>query len=338
MKRMFLLASLVLAVTTCFVFAGCKKKPTENPFTQKEDSGQFGKKVHVLTEEEIIEKQTKEKLAMENFGIINEMSQQLPAAAFKERTDVQYGTVKHETYYSKTCRMERPFNILLPAGYDGQKKYPVVYFQHGIFGDENSIIQDDNNKVKQIAANLAADGKAKEMIFVFGHMYATDDPNQKPGFDPKAVLPYDNFLNELVNDLMPYIESHYAVLTGRDNTAVCGFSMGGRESLYIGLNRPDLFGYIGAIAPAPGLVPGKDGYMAHDGSLQESQVKFENTIPHFVMICCGTQDSVVGKFPKSYHELFKANAVDHEWFEVQGADHNHIAIRTGLYYFIQRIF
>ncbi len=338
MKRMFLLASLVLAVTTCFVFAGCKKKPSENPFTQKEDSGQFGKKVHVLTEEEIIEKQTKEKLAMENFGIINEMSQQLPAAAFKERTDVQYGTVKHETYYSKTCRMERPFNILLPAGYDGQKKYPVVYFQHGIFGDENSIIQDDNNKVKQIAANLAADGKAKEMIFVFGHMYATDDPNQKPGFDPKAVLPYDNFLNELVNDLMPYIESHYAVLTGRDNTAVCGFSMGGRESLYIGLNRPDLFGYIGAIAPAPGLVPGKDGYMAHDGSLQESQVKFENTIPHFVMICCGTQDSVVGKFPKSYHELFKANAVDHEWFEVQGADHNHIAIRTGLYYFIQRIF
>ena len=338
MKRMFLLASLVLAVTTCFVCAGCKKKPTENPFTQKEDSGQFGKKVHVLTEEEIIEKQAKEKLAMENFGIINEMSQQLPAAAFKERTDVQYGTVKHETYYSKTCRMERPFNILLPAGYDGQKKYPVVYFQHGIFGDENSIIQDDNNKVKQIAANLAADGKAKEMIFVFGHMYATDDPNQKPGFDPKAVLPYDNFLNELVNDLMPYIESHYAVLTGRDNTAVCGFSMGGRESLYIGLNRPDLFGYIGAIAPAPGLVPGKDVYMAHEGSLQESQVKFENTIPHFVMICCGTQDSVVGKFPKSYHELFVKNGINHMWFEVQGADHNHIAIRTGLYYFIQNIF
>ena len=137
---------------------------------------------------------------------------------------------------------------------------------------------------------------------------------------------------------MPYIESHYAVLTGRDNTAVCGFSMGGRESLYIGLNRPDLFGYIGAIAPAPGLVPGKDGYMAHEGSLQESQVKFENTIPHSVMICCGTQDSVVGKFPKSYHELFVKNGINHMWFEVQGADHNHIAIRTGLYYFIQNIF
>ena len=338
MKKKLLLASLVLVTTTCLVFPGCKKKPAENSSAQKEVTGQFGNKVKTLTAEEINEKQNKEKLAMENFGITNEMSQQLPAAAFKERTDVKYGTVKHETYYSNTCRMERPYNILLPASYDGVKKYPVVYFQHGIFGDENSMIMDDNNKIKQLAANLSADGKAKEMIFVFGHMYATDDPNQKPGFDAKAVLPYDNFLNELVNDLMPYIESHYAVLTGRDNTAVCGFSMGGRESLYIGLSRPDLFGYIGAIAPAPGLVAGKDGFMTHEGSLLESQVKFENTIPHFVMICCGTQDSVVGKFPKSYHQLFSANGIEHQWFEVAGADHNHITIRTGVYYFLQEIF
>ena len=338
MKKKLLLAGLVLVTTTCLVFPGCKKKPAENSSAQKEVSGQFGNKVKTLTAEEINEKQNKEKLAMENFGITNEMSQQLPAAAFKERTDVKYGTVKHETYYSNTCRMERPYNILLPASYDGVKKYPVVYFQHGIFGDENSMIMDDNNKIKQLAANLAADGKAKEMIFVFGHMYATDDPNQKPGFDSKAVLPYDNFLNELVNDLMPYIESHYAVLTGRDNTAVCGFSMGGRESLYIGLSRPDLFGYIGAIAPAPGLVAGKDGFMTHEGSLLENQVKFENTIPHFVMICCGTQDSVVGKFPLSYHQLFAKNGIDHKWFEVAGADHNHITIRTGVYYFLQEIF
>ena len=338
MKKKLLLAGLVLVTTTCLVFPGCKKKPAENSPAQKEVSGQFGNKVKTLTAEEINEKQNKEKLAMENFGITNEMSQQLPAAAFKERTDVKYGTVKHETYYSNTCRMERPYNILLPASYDGVKKYPVVYFQHGIFGDENSMIMDDNNKIKQLAANLSADGKAKEMIFVFGHMYATDDPNQKPGFDAKAVLPYDNFLNELVNDLMPYIESHYAVLTGRDNTAVCGFSMGGRESLYIGLSRPDLFGYIGAIAPAPGLVSGKDGFMTHEGSLLESQVKFENTIPHFVMICCGTQDSVVGKFPLSYHQLFAKNGIDHKWFEVAGADHNHITIRTGVYYFLQEIF
>lgn len=248
-----------------------------------------------------------------------------------ENSTAKYGTVKHETYYSNTCRMERPFSILLPSSYDGVKKFPVVYFQHGIFGDENCLIHDENNKFKEIN---------KEMIIVFGHMYATDNPEQKPAFDEKAVLPYDNFINELINDLMPYIESHYAVLTGRDNTAVCGFSMGGRESLYIGLQRPDLFGYIGAIAPAPGLVPGKDSYMTHKGMLQENEVKFpkQMPLPHFVMICCGTQDSVVGKFPLSYHELFTKNGIEHLWFEIEAADHNSDAIREGVVRFVQNIF
>ncbi len=272
--------------------------------------------------------------------IVNELSKQVPLEECKESSNIKYPSLKHETYYSNTCRMERPFSILLPAGYDGQKKYPVVYFQHGIFGDENCMVGDDNNKFRQISANLAAAGKAREMIFVFGHMYATDNLEQKPAFDPAAVLPYDNFINELVNDLMPYIESHYSVLTGRENTAVCGFSMGGRESLYIGLQRPDLFGYIGAIAPAPGLVPGKDSYMTHQGMLKENQLAFpkDMPLPYFVMICCGSQDSVVGKFPFSYHELFKKNGIEHLWFQIEAADHNSDAIRTGLYHFIQHIF
>ncbi len=333
MKKIF--RAVVFTVVVCLMLAGCKKK-NDNPFV--EGAGRFSVQQAQGTQGTQIG-QLKEAYTMDTLEIKDEMSAQLSTIACKERADVKYGTVKHETYYSNTCRMERPFSILLPADYDGVKKYPVVYFQHGIFGDENCMIADDNNKFKQISANLAADGKAKEMIFVFGHMYATDDPNQKPAFDAKAVLPYDNFLNELVNDLMPYIESHYAVLAGRENTAVCGFSMGGRESLYIGLQRPDLFGYIGAIAPAPGLVPGKDGYMTHEGSMQESEVTFNGkTIPEFVMICCGTQDSVVGKFPLSYHKLFVQNGIEHMWFEVQAADHNSDAIRTGLFYFIQNIF
>ena len=171
------------------------------------------------TEEKTMEKKVKE-------FINNGYAGDCPSEYSEFRLDgVNYGKIDHVTYYSNTCKMNRPFSILLPASYDGEKKYPVVYFQHGIFGDENCIIRDDNNRIRQITANLAADGKAPEMIFVFGHMFATDDPNQKPGFNSKDVLPYDNFINELVNDLMPYIESHYSVLTGRENTAVCGFSL-----------------------------------------------------------------------------------------------------------------
>ena len=335
MKKSIHALSVCLSIAV-LLLCGCRKsgrnvEPSVQP-VQNQSEGTFGSFLK-NAEKETYQEGT-EKIQEKQMNIY------CPESVYKPRTDVAYGTVKHETYYSNTCRMERGYNILLPASYDGTKKFPVVYFQHGIFGDEYSITNDPNNSVKEITANLVADGKAKEMIIVFGNMYAADDPSMKPGFDANAVKPYDNFLNELVNDLMPYIESHYSVLTGRQNTAVCGFSMGGRESLYIGLNRPDLFDYVGAISPAPGLVPGKDKYMVHEGSMQEADVRFDNDkpIPSVVMICCGTTDSVVGQFPKLYHQLFQNNGINHTWFEVMGADHDNRAIRAGLYYFIQQIF
>ena len=114
----------------------------------------------------------------------------------------------------------------------------------------------------------------------------------------------------------------------------------GRESLYIGLNRSDLFGYIGAIAPAPGLVPSKDWAMSHPGMMQESELHFKegNPLPEFLMVCCGTQDSVVGQFPKTYHRILETNKVEHTWFEVLNADHNDLAIRSGFCYFAMNIF
>ena len=257
-----------------------------------------------------------------------------------EQPKVKLGEVKHVMYHSTTCGRDRGMSILFPASYDGTKKFPVVYFQHGIFGDEYCMINDEKNAFRQVTANLAAQKEAKEFIMVFGHMYASTDPNQKPSFKQEDVLPYDNYINELIKDIMPYIESNYAVLTGRENTAICGFSMGGRESLYIGLNRSDLFGYIGAIAPAPGLVPSKDWAMSHPGMMQESELHFKegNPLPEFLMVCCGTQDSVVGQFPKTYHRILETNKVEHTWFEVLNADHNDLAIRSGFCYFAMNIF
>lgn len=250
----------------------------------------------------------------------------------------EYGTVEHIAYLSETTGLERGANVLLPAGYDPEKQYPVLYFQHGIFGDEYSIINDQNNAIAEILGNLSAQGLAREVIAVFPDMYATSDPDQQPGFTDEAVAPYDNFINDLTNDLIPYIESHYSVLTDRENRAILGFSMGGRESLYIGIMRPDLFGYIGAISPAPGLTPAKDWAMSHPGQLQEEELCFtdQENLPNLLMICCGTQDSVVGQFPAGYHKILEQNGVEHLWYEVPGADHDSQAIRSGLYNFMCR--
>ncbi len=252
--------------------------------------------------------------------------------------DRAYGRVEHITYHSKTTGLERGANIMLPAGYTEEKKYPVLYFQHGIFGNEYVLLEDENNKFLEIAGNMAATGLAREAIVVFGNMYASSDPEQKPDFNAEAVLPYDNFINDLVNDLIPYVESHYSTLTDRKNRAVAGFSMGGRETLYIGLNRSDLFAYIGAVAPAPGLVPGKDNFMEHVGQMQEDELRFKdrNNLPELLLVCCGTKDGVVGKFPLSYHEIFVRNNVEHIWYEVPEADHDSNAIRSCFYNFMLR--
>lgn len=263
-----------------------------------------------------------------------------PTKISLKRGNVSYGEVSHFTYESETTRCTRGANILLPADYDESKEYPVLYFLHGIFGDENSMVKDGNNKIPEIVGNLKADGIIDDIIVVFPNMYASDDPSLKPGFDAKQIAPYDNFINDLTNDLIQYVEEHFAVMKDREHRGIIGFSMGGRESLFIGVSRSDLFSCIGAIAPAPGLTPAKDWAMQHEGQLQEDELVIikKEYEPKLLMICCGTKDSVVGQFPASYHDIMTRNQVEHLWYEIPEADHDSNAIKSGLYNYLIRWF
>ena len=148
------------------------------------------------------------------FVLNDEIEERCPLKMDSKRRGVSYGEFSHGTYFSGTCGLERGYSILLPADYSKDKQYPVLYLLHGIFGDENSFSGDSGNKIKEIVGNMAADGLIDETIVVCPNMYATSDPKQKPGFDAESCLPYDNFINDLVNDLMPYIENNYSVVTG----------------------------------------------------------------------------------------------------------------------------
>ena len=262
-----------------------------------------------------------------------------PSQYCTPRADVAYGEYTHGTYYSETCKRERGYCILLPASYSAAGKYPVLYMLHGIFGDEYSFSRDPENRIREIVGNMAADGLIEDTIIVCPDMYASADPEQKPGFDEESVLPYDNFINDLVDDLMPHIEKEYAAGHGRENTYLAGFSMGGRETIYIVLKRPELFAYACAISSAPGVVPAKDRFMTHRGMLAESEMKFaEDAVePESFILCCGTNDSIVGEYPKSYHEILKANGAAHIWYEVSGADHDNNAVRSGIYNLFSQI-
>lgn len=262
------------------------------------------------------------------------MTNNVPASATKNN---QYGTLEKITYYSSTAGRDKSANVLLPDGYSKNEKYPVLYVNHGIFGDEESML---GMGIRDLAGNLISSGEAEKMIIVFPNMFSSKTSASPGGMDQSTFDGYDMFLDDLTKDLMPYIEKNYSVKTGRENTAISGFSMGGRESLYIGVSRPDLFGYIGAACPAPGVTPGQDSFANHPGNMSESEFRIKDTAnyPYLWIITGGTNDGVVGTFPQKYHEILTTNGQDHIWQEIQGGGHDSSCVTPMMYNFMKGIF
>lgn len=243
-----------------------------------------------------------------------------------------YGEFVHETYHSKTLGRNRGVNILLPPNYDKTQKYPVLYALHGYWGDEYSLLDQGDGAIKcrQVLGNLIAEGEAVPMIIVFPDIFCHATKEDCDGMNAENNAAYDNFINELENDLMPYIEKNYPVLTGRKSTAITGFSMGGRESLYIGIKLADKFGYIGAVCPAPGVV---------EDCVPEDEMTFsEKNKPYLLMISAGSNDTVVYNNPENYHNILTKNNVQHIYHVVPNGEHWGVTIHPHLYNFLKFIF
>ncbi|HAS78821.1 MAG TPA: glycoside hydrolase family 43, partial [Ruminococcus sp.] len=253
------------------------------------------------------------------------------AGSTDEKSGVSYGTFEKKTFYSDVCGRNKNINVLLPAGYSQSKKYPVLYALHGYWGNEDSLLDagDASLRLRQIIGNAIASGDAEDMIVVFPDIYASATQDKCDGLNDKNNAAYDNFINVLTKEIMPYMEQNYSIKTGRDNTAITGFSMGGRESLYIGFSRPDLFGYVGAMCPAPGLTT---------DLIKSENLKFSNTEPYLLMVSAGSDDQVVFSTPSGYNDNLNSNNVNHIWHYVTGGDHGGKTIRPHMYNFVRSIF
>ncbi len=242
-----------------------------------------------------------------------------------EKAGVQYGTIEQKSYYSAFCGREKKYNVLLPAGYSKDKQYPVLYVMHGYWENQDRMIIEGNSTMytRQIIGNAIAEGAAEDMIVVFPYIYSSQTQDDCSAMDDANNLAYDNFDTVLTTELMPLIEKEYSVKTGKENTAITGFSMGGRESLNIGMKHPDLFGYVGAICPAPGA----------SGSWT-----FTTDTPYLVYITAGGNDTVVYSTPEGYHNNFNTNGVPHIWHYYQNGYHGDNSIHAHLYNFCRFVF
>ena len=161
--------------------------------------------------------------------------------------DVPHGRMEYVHYYSKSLGATNNAIVYLPPGYmmDMQKKYPVFYLISGTTDTEEVYYK--VGRVNYILDNLIAAKQAKEMIVVlpYGNPYKLKPAKPGDGTGmPQTRFGGDVFSQDLVNDLMPYIEQKYRTINNKDHRAIGGFSRGGNQGLFNGLTNLDKFSYL----------------------------------------------------------------------------------------------
>lgn len=262
---------------------------------------------------------------------------EVPSDFDAKREGVRYPQVQTIEYNSTTTGTVRKASVILPVDYNEEKQYPVLYLLHGIGGDHVEWCQGNPEIVIQ---NLIEDGETSEMIIVMPNVRARANDAAEDSLTLEHFSAFNNFINDLRDDLMPYIAANYSVKTGRENTAIAGLSMGGRTTLYIGITMVNTFGYIAAFSPAIGVLP-YSANVTEDGLFTKKTLKLPdeyNTGNTLLMICNGTEDFIVNHWPATYSATLTMNDCDHIYYEVQGGGHDFGVWKNGLYNFARRLF
>ena len=226
-------------------------------------------------------------------------------------------------YDSKTVGTRRKMNVYTPPGYSSARRYPVLYLLHGIGGDETEWQR--LAAVNALLDNLIADGKATPMIIVMpnGRAQAND---RAEGNVMAASGAFAHFERDLLDDVIPAIESRYSVSSDRERRALAGLSMGG-QTLNFGLGHLDRFAWIGAFSSAPNTKPPAE--LIPDPAAVTRQVKL-------LYLSCGNRDGLF-RISQGVHVYLKQRNVPHIW-NVDGHAHDATHWRNNLYHFAQRIF
>lgn len=247
-----------------------------------------------------------------------------PAGFNAARDSIPHGDVKVVEYDSKSLGTRRQMRVYTPPGYADDRKYPVLYLLHGLGNTSTEWTQ--RARAPQIVDNLLADGKIKPLIMIFPSGDATATV-ENPRGGGRAQAGYGApFENDLLKDIIPYVESHYSVLADRNHRALAGMSMGGGQTLNIGLSHVDTFAWVGAIAAAPNTKP--PAQLVPD----PAAVKKLNLL----WLAVGSRDGLM-RINQGVHNYLQEKGVPHVW-RLDGNAHDTAEMSSNLYHFVQRIF
>lgn len=235
------------------------------------------------------------------------------------------GTVELFEYQSESVGTTRKCNVYLPPKYNPKKKYSVLYLLHGIGGDEWEWMN-DGGVPNIIMDNLYADGKVADMIVVMPNGRAAKNDSRDGGYGSFAA--FGEFDKDLIGSLMPYIEKNFSVYADKDHRAIAGLSMGGGQSLNIGLGNMDKFAYVGGFSSAPNT--GRPQQLIPD----PEKTKKENKL---LWMVCGGADGLMSN-SSNLKAFCDENKVPCTLINYPNEGHNFTVWKYGLYSFSQLIF
>ena len=257
----------------------------------------------------------------------------VPGAEWMDTANVPHGAVEEVTYYSSSLSRFRRMHVYTPPGYQkGEGTFPVFYLLHGAGDSDDSWTT--VGRAGMIMDNLISSGKATPMIVVMPAGHA--GPFRFGGSGP------DEFAQDFVGDLMPYIEANYRVKTDRASRAMAGLSMGGAQTLNIGIPRLDKFAYLGVFSSGVfGIVPppnapapqGPTYEEQHKDVLDNAELKQELKVFWFAT---GKDDFLV-ETSKATVEMLKKHKFDVVYEEGEGG-HTWIVWREYLNTFAPKLF
>jgi enterochelin esterase-like enzyme len=255
-----------------------------------------------------------------------------PSSLPWEINNVPRGAVHHHFYHSGVVGDDRDFYVYTPPGYDpnGKKQYPTFYLLHGFSDAANGWTAVGRAHV--ILDNLIAQGKAVPMVVVMTLGYGAPEivSRTTTGLrDPNLrQRNYDKYRDALFTEVIPDVEKSYRVSKDRTQRAIGGLSMGGAESLFVGLNAINRFAYIGAFSFG-GLSEDFAGTFPALDAKANAQLKL-------VWIACGTEDRLID-INRKFRDWLKTKDVKHTGVETPGA-HTWLVWRRNLATFAPMLF
>jgi enterochelin esterase family protein len=220
---------------------------------------------------------------------------------------VPHGTVDIRWYQSKAVNGTRRAYVYTPPNYDrGTSRLPVLYLLHGADGDDSAWTA--FGRENHILDNLIAEKKMTPLVVVmpFGYAYP-------PSAGAAADRQRSDFEKDLLQDLIPFVQSNYRVFSDRSNRAIVGLSMGGGQALNIGLRHLDVFSRVASFS---GAVP--RGQAADSFNDVLGDAKKLNTSLKLLWLGCGTEDGLFAP-NKEFSERLKKAGVTHTFRESGGA-------------------